>query len=92
VRNGHPLEDARTACGLFDFRGSAGDQELQTEKGAVANDSASLGPDVTKHDRLTAVTYPEQRARIHGEDAARVPHGLSRNPLTFEVTRVSRNT
>jgi hypothetical protein len=69
----------------------SGYQELQTQKGAVANDSASLGQDVTEHDRPTAVTYAEQRACIHGEDAARVPHGLSRNPLTFEVTRVSRN-
>ena len=53
-------------------------REVQTEKGAVANDSASLTPGVTVHDRLTAVLYPEKRARIHGEDAVRLPHELSR--------------
>jgi hypothetical protein len=50
---------------------------MQTKKGAVANDSASTAPVVTVHDRLAAGLYPENRARIHGEDAVRLPHELS---------------
>ena len=49
---------------------------VQTKKGAVADDSASTAPAVTVHNRLTAGLYPENRARIHGEDAVRLPHEL----------------
>ena len=65
------------------------DVGVQTKKGAVANDSALAAPAVTVHDRLTAGLYPENRARIHGEDAVRLPHELLPSPLTFEETRLS---
>ena len=66
------------------------DVGVQTKKGAVANDSALAAPAVTVHDRLAAGLYPENRARIHGEDAVRLPHELLPSPLTFEETRLSR--
>src|SRR5690606_27506126 len=48
VRNGSPLEGACMACRLSTLPGIPG-TGARTEKGAVANDSASLDRDETVH-------------------------------------------
>lgn len=78
------------ACRPFEHLGGSADSGVKTEKGAVANDSASHVHDVTVHVGPTAELYAEQRARIHGADGVRGSHDALPDPKISESTRVTR--
>src|ERR1700753_2383817 len=88
------LEGARTACGdlvsrarLFQVVGRRGSRRKRRRR----ERQRLLAPGVTVHDRPNAAPYEEQRARIRGGDAARVPHEGSPKSVDTEDFSVTRD-
>jgi len=91
VRNFGLLSKAPARLAGIRFPDPVDRQEEQTERDAVASDSASENRHATVHDRLNAVSYAEDRACIHGEDAARLSHGSLLRFSVSEDFRVARD-